>query len=281
MPQTVNRCTTLALAALIAFPVSGFATDWDQHPLLTDRWRVSLGSFFQNVDSDLRVAGAGGSIEIPEFDFDEALKVSSDDTSFSGYLHWRFGSKWSTAFQYIEQKNGNTAILEEDITWEDDVLKAGARATGEVSSEVYRLFFGRTFSEGPNHEFGAGLGVHWLELGAFLEGEFMLDDDSLLLERRSVSAGAPLPNLGIWYIHAFSPRWAAHGRLDYFSASFDEYSGWLANGAVGVSFQAWRHVAVGLDYNYFELDVDVDGGNWFGSADFKRDGPFLHLTFTW
>lgn len=270
-----------ALAALCAVPSASLAADWERHPLLTDRWRVSVGSFFLDADSDLSVSGQSGGIELPEFDFEESLNISSDDTGFSSYVHWRFGSKWSLAFQYFDQSNSNTALLEEDITWEDAVLRAGARAAGGVSNEVYRLLLGRRFSEGPNHEFGAGLGVHWLEIGAFLEGEFTLNDDTLVAERRSVSAGAPLPNLGAWYIYSFSPRWAAHARIDWLSASFNEYSGGMTNGAVGFSFQAWRHVAVGLDYNYFELDVDVDSGNWVGSADFKRDGPFVHLTFTW
>ena len=185
------------------------------------------------------------------------------------------------ALQYLDREATASAALAKDLDWEGDTIPAGLTATGGVSNEVYRLFFGRTFSQGSNHEFGAGLGAHWLEIGAFIEGEFFLDEESLGFERRNVSAGAPLPNVGAWYTYAFSNRWAATVRADYFSASFNEYSGGLTNMAAGIQFQAWRNVAFGLDYNYLSLDVDVDADDWIGSADFVRKGPFAHLTLSW
>jgi hypothetical protein len=279
---TRTRIVVFLIVAGLCAPVECVrGEEWERHSILTDTWRLSLGSFFQTADSTLSVEGSGMVDTTSEINFERALGLSKHDNRPSGQVVWRFGKKWSLALQYLDREGSASVELSEDLPWEGDFIRAGLDATGGVSSKVYRVFLGRRFSEGPKHEFGAGLGVHWLEIGAFLEGEFTLDDDSLVSERRRVSAGAPLPNIGAWYIYAFSPRWAGHARLDYLSASFNEYSGGLTNAAVGVTFQAWRHVALGLDYNYFKLDVDVDSGNWFGSADFKRDGPFLHLTFTW
>jgi hypothetical protein len=40
-------------------------------------------------------------------------------------------------------------------------LSAAALAAGGVDITIARAFFGRTFSAGPQHEFGLGAGFHW------------------------------------------------------------------------------------------------------------------------
>jgi len=272
----------LLLAAILISPgVHAQSGDGDlRHPWLDSRFRLGIGEFFQSVDSSLSV-GVAGEVLKREFDFEQSFGLDNSDNRGSANFYWGFGEKWSVALQYIDQGSSHQAVLDQDVSWEDLTLKAGSFVGGGVSTEVVRAFFGRKFAEGPNYEFGAGLGLHWLRLGAFAEGEFYLNDQPYRFERRSVSAEAPLPNIGAWYAYAFSQRWLAHARLDWFSASIDEYSGGLTNAAVGIAFQPWRHFAIGLDYNYFNLNVDVDSSNWYGSADFTREGPFLYLMFDW
>lgn len=251
-----------------------------RHPWLDSRFRLGVGEFFQSADSKLSVGVAGEALT-REYDWQNTFGLDNSDNRGSGTFYWGFGEKWSLALQYIDHSSSARAVLDQDVSWEDLTLKAGSFVGAGVSSKVMRVFFGRKFSEGPKHEFGAGLGVHWLQIGAFAEGEFYLDDQPYGFERRGASAEAPLPNIGAWYAYAFSQRWLAHARLDWFNASIDQYSGGLTNAAVGIAVQPWRHFAIGLDYNYFNLNVDVDGSDWYGSADFTRDGPFLYLLFDW
>jgi len=275
------RVTLMLAAALLSAGAHAQSDNGDiRNPWLDSRFRLGIGEFFQSVDTNLSVGVAGEALE-REFDFEETFGLDNNDNRGSATFYWGFGDKWSVALQYLDQGSSRRAVLDQDVSWEDYTLKAGSFVGGGVSSEVYRLFFGRKFSVGPNHEFGAGLGIHWLQLEAFAEGEFYLNDQPYGFERRIASAEAPLPNIGAWYAYAFSQRWLAHARLDWFSASIDEYSGGLTNAAVGVAFQPWRHFAIGLDYNYFNLNVDVDSSNWYGSADFTREGPFLYLMFDW
>ena len=250
-----------------------------EHPLLSDRLIASAGLFYFDRDVKLRVDGTLTANR--ELDFARSTKLSSNESRFSGTLRWRFGEKWSVAAQYFDSSDGGRAELTEDIAWRDVVFRKGTFVEAGFEVTVGRLFFGRIFSAGPRHEFGLGAGAHWLELSAYIEGEALIDDQSSGLYRDSVDAAAPLPNIGAWYSYAPTSKWLIDSRVDWFSASFDEYSGSLWNAAVGVQYQAFRHLGLGLSYQYFGLDVDVDKSDWKGAADLSFTGPFLSLTANW
>jgi hypothetical protein len=254
------------------------AEDEPIHPLLKDRFNASLGAFL--ADKKLKIA-LNGQDANELIDFGEAWGFDSDETSFAGEFRWRFGKKWSVSGQYFSSKDEGTATLEEDVAWGDYIFREGTFASAGVDMTVARVFAGRRFSTGPRHDFGLGLGVHWIELGAFIEGEVIVNDESLGVRKESVSTGAPLPNLGAWYYYAFSPRWLARARLDYLDVSFDKYSGGLTNGSVGIEYQMFRHLGVSLSYQYFGLDVDVKDTNWRGGVEVTLRGPFLSLTANW
>ncbi|HET6593890.1 MAG TPA: hypothetical protein VFG48_13295 [Xanthomonadales bacterium] len=268
----------LALAAL-TLP-SQVAAQWetDRHPKLTDRFLFSAGAFVPQKTLDLRV---DGSVETVDIGFDERLGLSSEETTGSGEVRWRFGEKWSLSGQYFETTDSATAELSEDISWEDYVLRAGSNVIAGIGLSVARVFAGRTFNTGPNHEFGLGFGLHWLEISAFLEGEFFVNDESTGFRRESVSADAPLPNIGGWYWYALSPRWLVTTRVDWFGASIGDYSGDLWNANAGVTFQAWRNVGFSLSYQFFKLNVEVDKSDWHGGADLTYHGPYVAANINW
>lgn len=263
----------------LLFPlVAAAQTAGDQHPWLTDDFTLGLGGFLPSKQVRLRVDGSVPGVDI---DFDEGVAVTKDDTTFSGVFRWRFGEKWSVAGQYWDSSDSNRATLTEDVNWGDSTLKAGSNVGAGVEFTVARVFFGRMFSSGQRHEFGLGAGLHWLELGAFIEGEVFVNDKSTGFRREAVTADAPLPNIGGWYWYALSPRWLLTSRIDWLGASFGDYSGDLWNANAGINFQAWRHVGIGLSYQYFKLDVDVDKSDWHGSADLSYKGPFISLNANW
>ena len=269
--------TVFFFLILLSQPVFG---QWDtgQHPRLTDRFQLDVGAFVPQKNLKLRVDGQSPTTYA---DFDERVGLSSEETTVSGDLRWRFGEKWSVSGQYFDTSDTGTAVLTEDIAWEDYVLRVGSNVEAGISLSVARLFFGRTFSTGQRHEFGLGAGLHWLELSAFVEGEFFLNEETTGLRRESVSADAPLPNIGAWYWYALSPRWLLTSRLDWFGASIGDYSGDLWNAGVGINFQAWRHVGFSLSYQLFNVDVEVRKTDWRGSADLTYDGPFFAVSANW
>jgi hypothetical protein len=263
---------------MLMIPVSLPAQTTGVSPVLTDKFSFGLGYFFPDKTLRIRV---DGTVPEPEIDFEEELKFDNTEETGSMLFTWRFGEKWQVQGQYWEISDGGGAILDEDLEWEDLVFKEGTFAQGGVGLDVARVFFGRKFASGPNYEFGLGAGVHWLEIDAFMEGQVLTSEGDTEFERATVATEFPMPNFGGWYTYSWSPKWALTARVDWLSASVDEYSGGIWNALLGVQWNPWRHFGFALSYNYFSLDGDVDKSDWRGGVELEQNGPFIGLFATW
>ncbi len=137
--------------------------------------------------------------------------------------------------------------------------------------------FARSFDTDPQYDYGIGVGLHWLNIGAFIERDLIISFG----ETSAVSASGPLPNIGTWYYYSPSEKWYVGGRLDWFEASVADYSGGLVNFAVGANYQLFEYFGVGVKYQIFTLDVDVDKNGWRGRADAEYEGLFIHISGNW
>jgi hypothetical protein len=279
-----NTSPLVLLSLLVAFcPVSALAQSAGaSHPLLEKKYYIGAGAYLPDKNFKIRVAGSGAVRQVTRtVDFEEAFKTDKGETTGAAEFRWKFGEKWSVAAQYWTTSDSGTAVLTEDIEWEDVVFEEGTFAGAGVGLDVGRLFLGRVFSSGARHEFGAGAGLHWLEIDAYIEGQIKTDRGETELYRGAVSAGAPLPNIGAWYTWSWSPNWAIVTRLDWLSASFREYSGSLWNASAGINWAPFEHFGFTAAWHYFKLNVDVDKSDWQGSAEISQNGPFVAVTAYW
>jgi len=276
--KTHSSLTAAALATCLFSSPAGAQSDDDFHPLLSDKFNIGIGVFYPKKSFKIRVDGSAPEEEI---DFDETLGLDETEVTGSLTFRWRFGEKWSFWGQYWGTDDKGGAILEEDLEWEDVIFKAGTFAAGGAKLKIARVFFGRTFSAGPQHEFGLGAGFHWMSLDTFIEGQVITDSGDTEFAREAVSAEFPLPNIGGWYMYSWNPKWLFQARLDWLSADIGDYSGGLWNTQVGIHWQTFKNIGFGLYYNGFVLDVDVDKDDWRGKAEAKQHGPWLAITANW
>ena len=276
--KPLNQTFILALfAALFSNPAAAQTAD-DYHPFLSDKFNLEAGVFFPQIGFTARVDDSHPDEEI---DFDEALNLADNTSAASINFRWRFGKKWSFWGQAWATDNTGKVVLEKDVEWEDTVFKKGSFVKSGVGLDVVRTFFGREFNLGPQHELGVGLGLHWMSLDTFIEGEIFIDDSTTEFQKVSASASFPMPNLGAWYMYSWSPKWMAQARVDWLSASIGDYSGSLWDAQAGINYQAFKNIGFGLYYKGFLLDVDIDKSDWHGRADLKQNGPLLTVTATW
>ena len=279
----MNRATCIALIGIIFVCGMNPLSAEEQggiHPYLDQEFFVDLGMFFPDREVKLSV---NGSVLGPgdQIDFDEELGLKRSDETFSLNFGWRFGEKWELGGQYFESSGRTQSVLTEDVEWKDVVFGAGTGVAVGQEFSVIRVFFARRFESSDENEFGIGAGLHWLELSAFIEGNVIINDGENIFRRESVSAAAPLPNIGVWFMHSFSPKWAFKSRLDWMSANVGEYNGTLINAAVGVNYQMFEHFGLGLNYNIFNLDIGVRKSGWKGSFETIYDGPYAYVSVYW
>jgi len=277
MKALTHLAVVTLTAALFSGPVVAQVEE-DRHPFLDDKFNLGLGIFFPKKNVSLRV---DGNVPEDEIDIDERFDLSNYEATPSLHFRWRFGEKWSFWGQYWSTDDTGKAVLDEDLEWEDVIFKEGTFAKVGIEQTIARMFFGRTFHTGPRHEFGAGVGLHWMEIDASVEGEIILEEGGTGFHTASVNSDIPLPNIGAWYMYSWSPKWLFQARLDWLDASIGDYSGSLWNGQVGVHWQTFETLGVGLYLNHFKLDVDVDKSGWHGKVEDTNIGPFLALTATW
>jgi len=263
--------------SLLASPVAAQTAD-DYHPFLSDKFTLSVGAFWPKVDFTGQLDGSDPGDGV---DFDEVLNMSTSQTTPAIGFLWRFGEKWSLGAEAWTIDNSGKAVLEEDITWNDVTFREGTNVGGGVGLDVVRVFMGRKFTTSPKHEFGLGVGLHYLSFNTYLEGEIFFDDDSTGFHRESASADFPLPDIGAWYMYSFSPKWLLAVRGDWLSATIGDYSGSLWDLQFGVNYQAFKNIGFGLSYKMFLLDVDVDKGDFHGRVDLEQAGPALAVTAIW
>ena len=151
----------------------------------------------------------------------------------------------------------------------------------DIDFTLIRTFFGRNLDSADHHDFGVGIGLHYLEIGAFIEGNATVNGQPAGFRRETATAAAPLPNIGAWYVRSLSERWAFRARLDWLSADVGDYDGTLINAALGFNFQLFEHAGLGVSYNLFLLDVGVDDDGWRGEVKTSYEGLFVHASAYW
>ena len=275
----------LCIFALLLVSASGSLLAQDQdsdfHPALSDNFILGVG-LFRSDNAFKLSAGVGGDIS-DDIDFGDSVGVDETATLFNAPLRWKFGKKrkWSLWGQYFETDASGNATLSEDVEWEGLIFREGTFVEGGVDISIARLFLGYSIVKKPQHDFGVGAGIHNLDLGAFIGGEVRINDETTGYQRADVGASQPLPNIGTWYNFSPAKRWLLHGRVDWISANIDVYDGTMWNFNAGVNFQAWKHVGFDLSYQYFDLELSVDDGDWIGGAKMSYSGPVVSMTFNW
>ena len=253
------------------------------HPFLSTKFQMGLGVYAPTKKHSIGAASSDDDIE-------ESLDSSENQTTGLLNFRWRYTENWSFQANLWKTSTDSRDTLDKDFPFQGDdgeevvFLKDSFIGSG-LDTSIARLFWGRSFYRKPNTDWGVGLGLHVMEIDAFVEGQISvagpLGTESEF-RRESASVTAPLPNLGIWYMYSWSPKWVVTTRLDWLDVTFDQFSGRMLDASVGVNYQMSDHFGVGLAVNAFDLNVTVDGDEgWSGDVETSQYGPRLNLTWNW
>jgi len=250
------------------------------HPFLSENFHIGLGVYRPAKKTTLGGntnigSGAAGSLEGTE-----------DQSTASLNFRWRFTKNWHFQTTYWATDSSTQETLTEDFTFspetgEDIVFEKGTFVGMGVDTTIARLFWGRSFFRKPNHDWGVGAGIHWMEIDAFVEGNAVIGGGPNEFRRESASASVPLPNLGVWYMWSWSPNWVLASRFDWLEVTVDEFSGSMYDISVGVNYQMSKNFGLGLAVNGFVLDVDVKGDAAEFGLKNEQIGPRLNITWNW
>lgn len=280
--KLVRRATgsTLALALLVSVPVSSVADTGYQgiHPTMTSRFQITGGAFFAKTDPNFRLTGSEGIGT--RVDLDD-LGIDDHVTTGFGSLLWRINDRWRLEGMYYGFNSDDATQAETRIDWGDLEFDVGARIRSKTETDVGRVFGGYSFLKNDRAELGAGIGLHYLRFKVKLSGEAFIDGERVLDASEQAKVSGVVPNIGFFGTYALNERWAIMGRVDWFSASVDNFDGSLWRTGASVVYQPFKYANFGVGYDYLDIDVDIDGKDWDGKikADYYGPSVFVGLTF--
>jgi hypothetical protein len=268
---------TVAVALLLGSPAA-FA---DEAPnLLTDSFQVALGTFIITSEPTVQLKGETGSGD--RVDFDEALG-GGDSQRIRLDSFWRFGDSRRHKLKAIafDMSRDNSTTFDEDIEWGGDIYPVGAKVDAEFSFTVIELAYEYSFLRRDNYELDASIGLHYTDLSTSLKATAEASGGTLTGDiSNSASVAAPLPVIGLRGIWDLSHNFWLDATAQFFALSIDEYDGNLQDYRVLVTWQPKKWLGIGLGYNHFSMDVDVDASDFDGSLDWTYSGPMIFYSAT-
>jgi hypothetical protein len=252
--------------------------------LLNDKFSVSLGGFLVGTDlkGELNGRATGGQQEI---DFGTDFGLDNDATRVRLDGLWRITPKHRLRFMYFDTQNDGTRTLDRTINWGDYTFNVGAQVTAESRIWVAELAYEYAFTRQPTYEVAGTIGVHYLDTQLKLSGSATFTDangnvSTAQSTTRENSVPAPLPVIGLRGAWVVAPQWYLDAYAQFFKAKLQGIDGTITDARIAATWMFHRNMGVGLGFNYFGTDVDVDKSSFDGSLKVGYSGLQLFITGT-
>lgn len=270
----------LGVCGAVALWAGSPAAQADDFDLLAARGHVSLGTFLNNSKMTIRVDGE--TTTGTEIDWDNAFG-DNDATRFRLDGLWRINERHHLRMLYTDYSRTRTETFEDEITWQDDVFPVGAEVTGKQSFEIIEVAYEYAFMRRDDLELSGGIGLHYTTLGASLRADITAPiGGGTVSIGGPASVDAPLPVVGLHGLWRMGDsNFYLDGHAQYFALSFDDFDGSILNYRAVVIWQPKKYLGIGLGYDSFSIDVDVEKDRFTGSMDWTYEGPqlFFNVAF--
>ncbi|GJM07987.1 MAG: hypothetical protein DHS20C11_02630 [Lysobacteraceae bacterium] len=233
------------------------------------KFGIGGGVFFPSADTSLRVDASNSDIGTG-IDLEGDLNFDKDDTVGRLTAFWRPAQKHRIFVDYYAIDRSSRTTLKGDLEIDGEIYPIDTVVNASFDTTVVPIFYEYSIYQTPRTEVGIGGGVHWLDL------EFAINATGTTLNEFS-SVSGPLPLIGFSVDHMMTDQWMFTGSLQAFSANVGDYDGSIVSAAIGVEYWFNRNFSLGVGYDYFDLDVDLDKQAWTGNVNYGYDGANLRI----
>ncbi len=249
------------------------------NPVLSDRFNFKLGALNNNVSGTVKATKP----PFPEVDVDleDDLGVKGNDLDVWIGFRWRFSERWALNASFNRFDSSGDNVVTDSFNWEGVEYPVGALVTSNLQADAYIVDVSYAFIKQDNKEFGGGIGLHAFDLSASVDGAIQIGDLIEPFASDSQELLAPVPNLRLYYLHAFNPKVSAHIRGGWLSASYEDYDGAFTYAAASVEYRFNPRFGAGIGYQYTKVDVEHDKGDGeVTEFDVEFDGFQAYLTYS-
>ena len=235
------------------------------------RWSVSFGAFLTDQDmetefqSNLSDAGF-------DLDLENDLGLDSSTTVFRFDGFFRIADRHRLDASIFDLSRSADATVSTEFEWQDTVFPIDFELNTDLNLAIYKLAYSYEFFQRENGYIAA-------------TGGLFIADVSLELSVPATGAAeigevtAPLPVFGLRGGYDFADRWSLHLSSELFFISVDEVEGLLYDLYGGVDYRLFDNAAIGVGYNFVDLDVDATDENLGADLNWRYSGVVAYLKF--
>lgn len=233
---------------------------------------LSLGTFILDTDTKVRLGGTTAEGGTP-IDW-EGVFGKGDVNRFRFDGAWRFAERHELRAMWFDFSRTGSGTTEVDVEWGDVTFPATTEMTGTTRFSVIELAYEYVFHRRDSYEISGTAGLHYTELDMTISGTVDPGGGSVpVVENETGRFDVPLPVIGLHGLwHIGRDFWVDAG-VQYFSLAYDAYDGRIIDARASLTWQPRDWAGIGIGFNRFDVDVDVDNASWRGSLDWSYEGP--------
>jgi hypothetical protein len=247
---------------------------------VTQRGYLALGTFANDSTLNVRLDAANGGAGT---DLDWGREFGNEDvTRFRLDGVWRFTPRHHLRLMYTDYSLARSSSASGTIVWGDDTIPINATLRGEIGFDIYEAAYEYAFTDSDRYEVAASAGLHYTTFDASLTATFTSPGSNASgTIGGPASIDAPLPVLGVRGLWRLGGAFYLDAQAQYFKLSLDQIDGSLLNYRAALVWQPKRYLGVGVGYDSFEVEAELDDADFTGKLDWKYRGPqlFLNVSF--
>ncbi len=269
----------LAASTALLFVAGVPAAEAEDFNLLKARGQVSLGTFLNNSDIEVRLDGETSTGSNVDWD---STFGDKDVTRFRLDGLWRINNRHHMRFMYTDYTRDKTTIIDEEIVWDDETFPVGAEVRGKSSFEIIEAAYEYAFIHTEKYELAGSFGLHYTTFTAKLTADVTAPGGGGTVSIGGpATVAAPLPVIGAHGMWRMGGNFYLDAHAQYFQVSWDDNDGSIINYRAAVIWQPKKFIGLGVGYDVFTIDLDVSKPRFEGSLDWTYEGPqaFFNVSF--
>jgi hypothetical protein len=229
-----------------------------------DKVKLNLGAFIPFFNSELRVdsrtLGQGTNL-----DLEDRLGLDENITEFRADGYFRFFDRHRLQLGYYKLSRSAAAQLIPSFQF-GDIVFDGLQVFTDTDVKIYEASYMYSFLQNERMEFAGTLGAQTVDIDMSINGT------AGALATEGASVVGPLPVIGLDLIYKFTPNLHFTTRGQFFTLEFEEYDGTLIDFRAALEYMFFENFGLGVGYNLFYCNVEIDGSKFLGDVDYKFQG---------
>jgi hypothetical protein len=251
----------------------------DGPDLLGNPYSLSLGTYLLDTDTTLSL-DASSDRTGTEFNWESVLG-GGEVNRFRIDGTWRFAERHKLRGMWFDFSRKRTRAIDTEIDWGDEVFPVDSEVTGSNRFSIFELAYEYAFMRRDDFELAVTAGLHYTQFKATLSATLPSGGSTTREASDTAKLDVPLPVFGLRGLWNVTGDFWLDAGAQYFSLSYDDYDGSITDLRVSLLWQPKDWVGIGIGYNRFGVDVELERDSFRGEFDWTYDGPlvFYNVSF--